>query len=430
MSGSLMRYDAARRALAEAHRVDEAKSIRDKAVAMQAYAKQAKDTELITKATEIRMRAERRAGELLIEMAARRERDTKGGDRRSKSQRATLIVPPKLADLGISKTQSSRWQELAALPTDSFEDKVASASKRAYEAMTYRFLKAAEIERAILPDNDPAGFEHADIVARSLVGVARRVRRVVLPGLPPKGDIVDWAEARHTREELDALIDEAPESGVAENGGTKAAPAGDISLDDFFAYLPQHNYIFVPTCDTWPARSVNARVPAIFGGRDNKPIAPALWLDENRRVEQMTWAPGLPQLIKGQLLCEGGWIERADCAAFNLYRPPTIKPVAGDVTPWLHLVRKVFPNDAETIHPALAMWLRERGNRRSIPHRFEDCDYVAVANPSNKEGRWKIGKERFTIYGKASLTERDRIGAAIEFVKAKKAEMPTEEDDL
>jgi N6-adenosine-specific RNA methylase IME4 len=139
-------YDAACRALAQAHRIDEVKDIRDRAVAFQTYAKQAKDETLIKQATEIRMRAERRSGELLIEMAGRKERDSGRGNRNPilKSQAAT----PKLADLGINKTQSSRWQALARIPQDKFERNIERAGTAAYNRMTQRFVTELKIEQA------------------------------------------------------------------------------------------------------------------------------------------------------------------------------------------------------------------------------------------------------------------------------------------
>ena len=65
------------------------------------------------------------------------------------------------------------------------------------------------------------------------------------------------------------------------------------------------------------------------------------------------------------------------------------------------------------------MWLLNRKNARRIPYRMEACGYVAVRNPNDTEGRWKIDGKRYTIYGKATLTERDRLAAALKYTGAR-----------
>jgi hypothetical protein len=54
-------------------------------------------------------------------------------------------------------------------------------------------------------------------------------------------------------------------------------------------------------------------------------------------------------------------------------------------------------------------WLKDRKNSRQVPHRFEEVGYVAVRNPYQSDGRWKIGKNSYAVYAKKTLSKRDQI---------------------
>jgi hypothetical protein len=151
----LAKYENARKALAEAKRVDECKDIRDKAMAMQVYAKQAKDRELIENATDIRMRAEIKAGELLREIQKNKGARGAGPGRGKKAVASCdrLLDPtPKLSDHGISKTQSSRWQRLAAMPEAQREAAIKNAKHRANAAVEPNYGTAGTAHLRLVPE--------------------------------------------------------------------------------------------------------------------------------------------------------------------------------------------------------------------------------------------------------------------------------------
>jgi N6-adenosine-specific RNA methylase IME4 len=117
---TLIRYDTACRAIAEAKAVDEVKEIRDKAEALRMYARQARNREAEIDMAEIRFRAERRIGEIKFALRAAGELHEGGRPAKTSSQRAA-VSKIKLADLGITDKLSVRADQLASVEPDSFE---------------------------------------------------------------------------------------------------------------------------------------------------------------------------------------------------------------------------------------------------------------------------------------------------------------------
>lgn len=67
----------------------------------------------------------------------------------------------------------------------------------------------------ILPDNDTPGRAHAEDVAAKIRDVVASVVRVDLPGLPEKGDVIDWLAAGGTLERLRQLVEAARDKASA-----------------------------------------------------------------------------------------------------------------------------------------------------------------------------------------------------------------------
>jgi hypothetical protein len=143
---------------------------------------------------------------------------------------------------------------------------------------------------------------------------------------------------------------------------------GVLNLEDFYAVPAINQFMHMPSRQLWPTVSVNSVFPFVPTGeiRNGKMIVakPAEWLRRFRRAEQITWAPGLPEVIEDRLVLEAGWRDQPGAHCLNLYVPPVIK--SGDsaaATPWLDHLRRLYPEEDQEIRNWLAQRVQRPGEK-------------------------------------------------------------------
>lgn len=110
------------------------------------------------------------------------------------------------------------------------------------------------------------------------------------------------------------------------------------SLNDYYAFHQTGEFIHRPTGDLHPATVLDNVI-----GKDAR-----MALYSSRPVHRMTWAPGYPERFR---VCD---LDPTDHKAaqswlYNRYQPPRMPDRSGDVTPWLELIRKLYPENVDHI---------------------------------------------------------------------------------
>lgn len=119
--------------------VEGARDLADQARAAQVWAQRAKlGSEQVNLAAAAKLWAERRAGELLREAPKNGGRLLRGNETRPRDS------TPTLEDLGVAKHESSRWQQLAEIPTEDFAEAVEQAAAEGT-------VTAAAVRRLVVP---------------------------------------------------------------------------------------------------------------------------------------------------------------------------------------------------------------------------------------------------------------------------------------
>lgn len=174
MSKELALVDKARKALAEAQSIHEVTEVRDQAKALADYLKTKEGAEeAASRATEIRLRAERRIGEMTKAMPKAKPPGKKISTVEINSKKAQL------AKAGISSRDAHHYERMAAVDPEVFDEAVkqpkASTAGIVRLAPKPKKRRLPPKKRALANGRDPRA-DWAEGVAKGAEAEARRIR--------------------------------------------------------------------------------------------------------------------------------------------------------------------------------------------------------------------------------------------------------------
>jgi hypothetical protein len=139
-------FEDAKRRLAEAKTVDEVKSIRDIAMGLVEYAKQATDCQLEEEAAVIRKEAERILGKMMEQQKGTIGLNKGGRPKTGIRENPVSDQRPTLAEAGIGKNLAHRARSAAAMSDDEFQAEI-DATREAVRTRTGSLRKARRAKR-------------------------------------------------------------------------------------------------------------------------------------------------------------------------------------------------------------------------------------------------------------------------------------------
>lgn len=170
------------------------------------------------------------------------------------------------------------------------------------------FLRGRAV--AVLPDNDATGSAHASEVAASLYGIANSVKIVELPNLPPKGDVLNWLDMGHSRDELLVLADQAPEWAPGANSEFAVCLATVVPQSVRFLWGPYFPIGKVVMIEGDPGLGKSWLTCAITTAVSRGSGLPGLDKTEPQNVLMMSAEDGLADTIRPRLDLMGADVNR------------------------------------------------------------------------------------------------------------------------